>query len=344
MSTKNWIASILVILLFVSSCKKKEIEVIDASAEEIIAFRHPTGFPSTVYPIHERPFDPEKFKLGRELFYSTELSSNNTVSCASCHAQTHAFADHNIALSAGVNGALGIRNSPAIFNLAWQPHFMWDGGVNHLEMFSLAPITNPVEMNETMANLMNRLNQSTYWKNRFKQAFGTNEVTDQHLFIALTQYMLMIISDNSLYDKMIRGEASFNAEQQAGYAIFQQKCATCHTEPMMTDYSFKNNGLELNSNDDGRFLVTQLESDRGKFKVPTLRNVLLTYPYMHDGRFFTIDQVLNHYSSGVQAHANLDPVLSNGIPLTVDEKKYLKRFLETLNDYQLLDIKLLSEP
>lgn len=344
MLNKTWFGCILILLLFVSSCKKKEIEVIDATAEEIVSFRQPFGFPSTVYPINERPVETEKFKLGRELFYSTELSSNNTVSCASCHAQTHAFADHNIALSSGVNGVLGIRNSPAIFNLAWQPTFMWDGGVTHLEMLSLAPITNPLEMNETMPNLMQRLNQSTYWKKRFKEVYGGNEITDQQLFISLTQFMLLIISDNSLYDKMIRGEATFNTEQQAGYALFQQNCASCHAEPMMTDYSYRNNGLDLNSMDEGRFGITQLESDRGKFKVPTLRNVLLTYPYMHDGRFFTIDQVLNHYTDGIQAHANLDGSLINGISLTTEEKKQLKRFLETLNDYELMDSKLLREP
>ncbi len=197
-------------------------------------------------------------------------------------------------------------------------------------------------MNETMANVIQKLNTSDYWRNRFKAVFGTSEVNDQQLFIALTQYMLLIISDNSQYDKVMKGEAVFTAEQQAGYDLFSQKCASCHTEPLFTDYSFRNNGL--NTSDDGRFLVTQNQSDKGKFKVPTLRNVLLTYPYMHDGRFFTIDQVLEHYNSGIQAHANLDAQLQNGIPLTADDKKHLKRFLETLNDYELLGDKILSEP
>lgn len=331
-------------ILFLFSCKKKIVEVIDATEEEIIAFHQPYGFPLPVYPIDQRPVESEKFKLGRELFYSPFLSSDNTVSCATCHAQTHSFADHNIALSTGVEGRIGTRNAPPIFNMAWQPSFMWDGGVNHLEMFSIAPITNPVEMNETMANVIQKLNASEYWKIRFKQAFGTNEITDQQLFVSLTQFMLMIISDQSHYDKVMRGNAVFTTEQQAGYDLFLQKCATCHTEPLFTDFSFRNNGLESVSNDDGRFLISQNESDRGRFKVPTLRNVLLTYPYMHDGRFFTIDQVLEHYNSGVQNHANLDASLQNGILLSSDDKKHLKRFLETLNDYELMGKKILSEP
>lgn len=330
------------VFAFLFACKKPTVIEVDEEELEFIAFHHPAGFPSTVYPIGEKPINADKFKLGRELFYSTFLSSDNTISCATCHSQTHAFGDHNIALSVGVGGAMGTRNSPAIFNLAWQPSFMWDGGVNHLEMFSIAPITNPVEMNESMPSVIQKLNTSEYWRNRFKSVFGTSEVTDQQLFIALTQYMLLIISDNSHYDKVMKGQAVFTAEQQAGYNLFLQKCASCHTEPLFTDYSFRNNGL--NTTDDGRFLITQNQSDKGKFKVPTLRNVLLTYPYMHDGRFFTIDQVLEHYNSGVQAHENLDPQLQNGIPLTADDKKHLKRFLETLNDYELLGNKVLSEP
>lgn len=339
----KFIYFILLAVVF-ASCKKVEVEELDMEAPELIAFRHPAGFPTTVYPLDEKPINADQFKLGRELFYSTILSSDQTVSCATCHAQTHAFADHNIALSVGVGGAMGTRNAPPVFNMAWQPHFMWDGGVNHLEMFSVAPITNPVEMNETMANVIHKLNTSAYWNNRFKSVYGTSEVTDQQLFLALTQYMLMIISDRSHYDKVMRGEAVFTSEQQAGYDLFLQKCASCHTEPLFTDHSFRNNGLEVVSADDGRFLITQSSSDKGKFKVPTLRNVLLTYPYMHDGRFFTIDQVLEHYNIGIQNHPNLDPLLQNGLSLSADDKKHLKRFLETLNDYELMGEKLLSEP
>ncbi|MFA7274589.1 MAG: cytochrome c peroxidase [Crocinitomicaceae bacterium] len=338
---KYFLSLIIIVLLVFLSCKKKEITI---DKTETISFYQPSDFPEPAYPLSQNPITLEKFKLGRELFYSTLLSSDNSISCASCHAQTHAFADHNIPFSKGVGGLYGVRNAPVIFNMAWQPYFMWDGGVNHLEIFSFAPITNPLEMNETMANVVNKFNASDYWKDRFKTAFGSTEVTDKKLFLALTQYMLMIVSDKSKYDQVKRGQASFTAEEQAGYDLFSQKCASCHTEPMFTNYSFKNNGLDSVSADLGRGKITQLESDNGKFKVPTLRNILITYPYMHDGRFFTINQVLDHYDSGVKAHPNLDPSLQNGIPLSAQDKTNLKRFFETLTDYELMGNKLIAEP
>lgn len=338
----NYIFSFVFVLLVITlSCKKEELV---ADPNETLTFYQPSNFPDPVYPLDQNPITMEKFKLGRELFYSKVLSSDNSISCASCHAQTHGFADHNIAFSVGVGGEVGLRNAPPIFNMAWLPYFMWDGGVNHLEVFSVAPITNPLEMNETMEHVINKLNNSDYWKTRFSAAFGSEVVTDQNLLLALTQYMLMIVSDQSKYDQVTRGQATFTAQEQAGYDLFSQKCASCHTEPLFTNNAFINNGLDLVSDDLGRAKITQLDSDKGKFKVPTLRNVLLTYPYMHDGRFFTIDQVLEHYNSGVEAHPNLDPSLQNGIPLSATDKTNLKAFFETLTDYELLGNKLVAEP
>lgn len=312
--------------------------------EGTLSFYQPDDFPTPVYPLSQNPISLKKFELGRELFYDNILSSDNSISCATCHAQTHAFADHNIALSVGVGGLSGVRNAPPIFNMAWLPYFMWDGGVNHLEVLSLAPITNPLEMNETMQSVVNKLNASSYWKIRFNDAFGSDVITDQTLFLALTQYMLMIVSDQSKYDQVQRGQAVFTPEEEAGYELFSQKCAACHTEPLLTNNAFINNGLDSVSVDLGRATITQLESDKGKFKVPTLRNILLTYPYMHDGRFFTIDQVLEHYNSGIQQHPNLDPLLQNGIPLSASDKSNLKSFFETLTDYELMGSQLLAEP
>lgn len=337
----NYLTLGFVLLVLVVSCKKEEITEVK---EGTLSFYQPSDFPAPVYPLEQNPITLEKFELGKRLFYSTFLSSDNTISCASCHAQTHGFADHNIPFSIGVGGQSGIRNAPPIFNMAWLPYFMWDGGVNHLEIFSLAPITNPVEMDETMENVINKLNASEYWKTRFKAAFGSDEITDQNLFLALTQYMLMIVSDKSKFDQVNRGEATFTPNEAAGYELFSQKCAACHTEPLFTNNAFINNGLDLVSTDLGRATITQLEGDKGKFKVPTLRNILLTYPYMHDGRFFTIDQVLEHYNSGIQAHPNLDPSLQNGIPLTPTDKSNLKAFFETLTDYELMGNRLLAEP
>lgn len=324
-------------LLF--SCGKEKVE-----AYQKWGFRSPDYFPTPSYNFENNPQTYAKFNLGRMLFYDPMLSSDGMVSCASCHAQSHAFAGHNTALSPGVNNLVGTRNSPGIFNMAWSPAFMWDGGINHIEVMPIAPLTNPVEMNETLANIVAKLQQSDKYKKLFKEAYGKEEITDQKVLKAFAQYMMMIISNNSKYDQVKRGEATFTEAEQQGYALFQQKCSQCHTEPLFTDHSYRNNGLDQNFQDEGRFLITQQESDRGKFKVPSLRNVALTYPYMHDGRYFTLNDVLNHYNNGIQHSATLDPSLENGIPLPGNEKTLLIAFLKTLSDYELMNNTWLAEP
>lgn len=326
-------------ILTLIACRKPEVQQVES-----FGFRQPSYFPDPVYSFGQNQITKEKYELGRALFFSPILSSDNTISCASCHDQPHAFADHNVAFSSGVNGQIGTRNAPAIFNLAWQPHFMWDGGVNHLEVFSVAPITNALEMNESMASVIEKLNASEYWKSRFKTAYNADHITDQMMLRALTQYMLLIISDRSKYDEVRKGKAQFTEQEQSGYNLFLNKCASCHTEPLFTDHSFRNNGLDQQFSDAGRALITQNDQDNGKFKVPTLRNVMLTYPYMHDGRFYTINDVLEHYSTGVQHSATLDPVLENGIPLTQQNKEDLKAFLRTLTDDVMLADPTLSRP
>ncbi|MNJ86570.1 Cytochrome c551 peroxidase precursor [compost metagenome] len=324
-------------LLF--SCQKPKVETFRKWG-----FYKPDHFPAPAYSFEGNKQSLPKFNLGRELFYEPLLSSDGMVSCATCHAISHAFAGHNTALSAGVNNLFGPRNSPSIANMAWSPSFMWDGGINHIEVMPIAPLTNPVEMNETLANIVSKLQQSDKYKEFFKKAYGSEEITDQKLLKALTQYMMMIVSDNSKYDQVKRGEATFTDAEQQGYVLFQQKCSQCHTEPLFTDYSFRNNGLDGSFADEGRFLITQLESDKGKFKVPSLRNVALTYPYMHDGRYYTLNDVLNHYAAGIQHSTTLDPLLENGIPLPGNEKTLLIAFLNTLSDYELLNNSMLSEP
>lgn len=300
-------------------------------------------FPTTIYKFDGKA-DYNKFKLGAALFYDPILSSDSTISCATCHAQTHAFAGHNTALSEGVGHALGNRNSPAIFNLAWSPAFMWDGGINHIEVMPIGPITNPVEMNETMANVIHKLQQSSRYKILFKEAFGTEEINDQRMLKAMAQYLCMIKSDQSKYDKVRKGQAVFTATEQAGYDLFLQKCNQCHTEPLFTDYTYRNNGLTPTASDSGRMHITLNAADRDKYKVPSLRNVEFTYPYMHDGRFFTLSMVLDHYNSGVTNSATLDQALSGGIPLNNAEKKQLIAFLKTLSDYELLSNTFYREP
>lgn len=326
-------------LALVVSCKKEPVaEVFE------LKFEQPSYFPAPVYTFQNNDITMDRFVLGRKLFYDPLLSSDGTISCASCHSQTHGFSDHNTAFSAGVGGALGVRNSPTIINMAWNSSFMWDGGVNHIETFSLAPITNPVEMNETMVNVIAKLNASATYKDLFKKAYGGSEITDQMLFRALGQFMGMLISDDAKYDKYRRGEVALTADESAGLSLFQQKCASCHTEPLFTDKSFRNNGIDESFADLGRALITQNASDEGKFKVPTLRNVEITYPYMHDGRFFTLSQVLDHYRTGIKNSATLDPSLAGGISITDTEKAQIITFLKTLTDYTLMADPLFAEP
>lgn len=320
-----------------NSCQKKET---------LVPFKigYDSHFPEPHYQFENNSFSYDKFILGKALYYEKWLSSDSTISCATCHEQNHAFGPHNTALSAGVGGQLGTRNAPALFNLIWNTNFMWDGGINHIEVMPLAPITNPVEMNETMANVVQKLQSSDSYRGLFKKAFGSEQVSDQRIFKALACFMGMFISDQSKYDQVKNGKATFTDDEQAGYTLYQNKCSTCHPEPLFTDHSYRNNGLDSTFTDLGRGLITLDPTDNGKFKVPSLRNVEFSYPYMHDGRLYTLNQVLDHYRSGVIQSSTLDPELQNGIPLSNLEKIQMIAFLKTLSDYNLISNTLFYEP
>lgn len=223
-------------------------------------------------------------------------------------------------------------------NLAWNTSFMWDGGIADLDLQSIAPITNHVEMDETLANGLQKLRNSPVYPDLFKKAYGSPEITSTGFLRALSQFMVMCISSNSKYDSVARHQgAVFTTAEQAGYVLVKQKCTPCHQEPLFTDNSFRNNGISISSVDDmGRYLVTQIDTDKYKFKVPSLRNLSYTAPYMHDGRFFTLDAVLDHYTWQVQNTANLDPIFKQGtklgIALTTAEREEIIAFLVTLDD------------
>lgn len=333
----NKLFYLFITLIILLSCKKEIIE-------NTFEFSYSSTFPTPVYDVNQHDFSYSKFNLGRTLFYDPILSIDSTVSCATCHEQPHAFAGHSGAFSEGVFGQIGNRNSPSLANAAWIPKFMWDGGVNHIEVMPIAPITNPVEMHETLENVLVKLKRSTKYQSLFKKAFGNETITDQQMLKALSAFMAMIVSDQSKYDKVIRGETTFSSTEQTGFDLFNQKCSSCHSGPLFTDFDYKNNGLDQTFSDIGRGLITQNPQDYGKFKTPSLRNIELTYPYMHDGRFYNLTQVLDHYSTGIQQSATLDPSLQNGIPLTSSEKTALIAFLKTLTDYELLTNRWLSEP
>ncbi len=333
----NKLLFVFVSFVVLLSCKKEIVE-------NTFGFKYSSTFPVPVYNVTDHDFSYNKFNLGRTLFYDQILSVDSTISCGSCHEQVHAFAGHGGALSEGVFGQFGTRNSPSIANTAWIPNFMWDGGINHIEVMPIAPITNPVEMHETLENVLVKLKRSTKYQSLFKKAFGNESITDQQMLKALSTFMAMIVSDQSKYDKVMRGETTFSSTEQTGFDLFNQKCASCHSGPLFTDFDYKNNGLDQTFSDVGRGVITQNPQDYGKFKTPTLRNVELTYPYMHDGRFYNLSQVLDHYSAGIQQSTTLDSSLQNGIPLTSSEKTSLIAFLKTLTDYELLTNRWLSEP
>jgi cytochrome c peroxidase len=312
------------------ACRKEVMEI-------FVGFQQPSNFPAPVYRLADNAITKEGFELGRKLFYDPILSGDNSISCGSCHIQSSAFTQHGHSLSHGIADRLGTRNSPPIMNLAWNPTFMWDGGIFDLDLQPIAPITNHVEMEETVANVLAKMRNGTTYPALFKKAFGSEEISSTRFLKALSQFMVMCVSSNAKYDSVMRSQSAFSSEELAGYNLFKSKCGTCHKEPLFTDNSFRNNGLSISLvNDIGRGAVTLHDSDNYKFKVPSLRNLEYTAPYMHDGRLFTLDAVLDHYTSQVQTTPNLDPLLQltsqAGIRLTTDEKQKILSFLKTLDD------------
>lgn len=304
----------------------------------LLKLDYPKSWPEPVYDLSKAPLTREKVELGRLLFYDPILSADGTISCSSCHLSYTAFTHVDHALSHGIHDSIGTRNSPALMNLAWSKAFMWDGGVNHLDVQALAPISHPAEMGDSLPRVIKRLQANPHYPDLFQEAFGSNEITGEHLLKALSQFQLTLVSANSKYDKVIRGESSFSEQEQKGYTLFKSHCSSCHTEPLFTNGEFVSNGLPVDSTlkDPGRMKITGNSSDSLKFKVPTLRNIEFSYPYMHDGRFKKLNQVLNHYTTGIQAHPNLDQRLAKPLNLTSNDKVDLIAFLLTLTDHEFL--------
>ncbi|MDP4132102.1 MAG: cytochrome c peroxidase [Bacteroidota bacterium] len=306
----------------------------------------PRGFPPPVYPFEKNPVTRAGFELGRKLFYDGKLSIDGNFPCASCHQQFAAFATYEHRLSHGYNNQFSYRNAPALFNLAWQKEFHWDGGISNLEVQPLAPMLDPHEMAESLGHVISKLKQDKQYPALFNKAFGSPGINSQRILRALTQFTVSLVSANSKYDKVQRGEAVFTQYEKPGYEIFQQKCAACHKEPLFTDLSYRNAGLAADSTlkDYGRMRITGRKEDSLKFRVPSLRNVYLTFPYGHDGRFATLSDVLDHYSRGVTQSATLDTSLRKGIPLSDNDKFYLIQFLGTLTDTSFVNNPLFKDP
>jgi len=339
---------IIGILVLIWACKKGE----DQLTELIPEFVSPSNFPNPTYDFTRNTITKDGFELGKRLFFDAQLSRNNTIACASCHIQSAAFTHHGHDVSHGIDDRLGIRNPMPIMNMAWQREFFWDGGVFDLDLSAVNAITNPVEMDETVPNVLKKLRAHREYPSLFKKAFGTAEITDALFFKALSQYMLMAVSSNSKYDRVIRKEHGyiFTEQEQKGYIFYQKNCSSCHAEPLFTNRSYRNNGLAPNRvNDTGRDSVTLNPADRYTFKVPSLRNISYTAPYMHDGRFLTLNRVIEHYRNGMVDSPTLDPVFRKadgtlGIKMTDEERDDLIAFLKTLDDRDFVTNRLLAAP
>ena len=276
-----------------------------------------------------------EFQLGRQLFYDPIMSRDQTVSCASCHLQATGFTHVDHDLSHGINDQIGTRNAPPLFNLAWQSSFMWDGAINNLEMQALAPLTNHLEMDENLNHVLAKLNRSVFYKSLFKQAYGDDIISTDRFLKSITQFLLQMVSASAKYDSVKNGNTIFTSQEKKGYHIFKKNCSACHTEPLFTNLKFERNNLPVDPNlkDMGRMRITQNAQDSIRFKVPTLRNIAFTFPYMHDGRFSKLQDVLHHYE-------NIELLTSNNkrikIRLNKAEKVDLMAFLLTLTDENFL--------
>lgn len=334
----------MVVLLVFMSCKKEHPSGSSVNPEPFQGFYKPDHFPDTQQPFDVSKINEKSFALGKRLFYDPILSRDSTVACGSCHLQSSAFTHHGHDVSHGINDLVGRRNALPIQNLMWQKNFLWDGGVLNLDLVAINAITSPVEMDETLANIVEKLKRNKVYPPMFKEAFGTEEITSTKMLIALGHFMALFISDKSKYDEVKRGKAQFTAQEQRGYSLFKQHCEACHKEPLFTDESFRNNGIQqFLSVDKGRYEISLLDGDEGKFKVPSLRNIEITAPYMHDGRFPTLMDVLNHYSNEVRVYSNTDSLLINKIPLNQQDKEDIIVFLKTLTDWNFIRDKKFSE-
>lgn len=342
--------SLIVVSLFLG-CKKDKVGY-DPTPYQL---EIPSHFPDMPIPA-DNPMTVEGVYLGRMLFYEKALSLDNSISCGSCHAPSNAFSDPN-QFSAGVNGTLGNRNSMALFNLGWQTSFFWDGRAKTLEDQILQPVPNPVEMHLDWQSAVQRLQGKLEYRNQFFKAFGITEIDKEHVAKAIAQFLRTMISGTAKFDvlyKMVNNipltseeqaiSQTVTNEELAGYDMFNSlnggDCFHCHNGTLMQVQLFSNNGLDATFTDLGRGAVTGNPNDNGKFKVPSLRNIGFSAPYMHDGRFQTIDDVIDHYSTGVHQSSTIDPnmqfAFQGGVQLDQDQRNLLKAFLLTLNDYSFV--------
>lgn len=342
--------SLLVVLFAFSQCKKdKESEVQPTPIAEVptittspspYEYVIPPGFPTNVNIPNDNPMTIEGVALGKKLFYDPILSGDNTQSCGSCHAQANGFSDEN-QFSEGIDGLLGDRNSPTIINAIWTPSFFWDGRAATLEEQALGPVPNPIEMHLEWTEAVIKLQANEEYPSLFEKAFETKSISKELVAKAIAQFERTLISANSRYDKWINGGDSLSAAEERGYNIFFSEkgdCFHCHGGVLFTDNVFHNNGLDANPVDIGLGKITENFNDNGKFKTPTLRNIEFSAPYMHDGRFATLEEVVEFYNTGTKFSNTIDPlIVFQGLQLTAQEKSDLVAFMKSLTDTEFLN-------
>lgn len=362
-----------------SSCKKEEPEVDDGgggggAVGTPYTLQIPSNLPPMVIPA-DNPMTVEGVALGRYLFYEERLSADNSMSCASCHAPAFAFTDSSRAVSTGIDGITGTRSAMALINLGWGQSFFWDGRSATLEEQVLQPVINAIEMHETWPSVVGKLQNDPAYPPLFNAAFGTSTIDSSLAAKALAQFLRTMISGNSPWDRYKRAEGTIPVDAQEGYTLFRLEggavgmqiplqgggfvigqggadCFHCHTEAasLFTDEQFHNNGLDTEPFADlGRGAITGDPFDNGKFKVPTLRNIMLTAPYMHDGRFATIDEVLDHYNDGGHPSTTVDPFMKFTDPdltleLTPQKRAQIIAFLNSLTDMEFVENPAFSDP
>ncbi len=347
--------TIVFFMVELSSCRKDP--VLDVYHPSPYRLSIPRGFPEMVIPF-DNPMTIEGVKLGRKLFYEKRLSANNNLSCGSCHQQQHGFSDPR-RFSPGTDGLNGTRQSMALINLGWEHFFFWDGRKATLEDQIFDPIRNPVEMNTTWPEVETKLRADAEYREMFRKAFGSSGVDSVRVSKAISQFLRTLISGNSRFDRVMRGEISFTASEANGFDLFMRDkdeannisgadCFHCHGPVLMADQLLNNNGLDATFSDPGLGGITGNPNDMGKFKAPTLRNIEFTAPYMHDGRFNTLDEVIGHYSTGLVVSPTIDPLMKfasdGGVSLSPQERQDLKAFLLTLTDHEFLNNPAFSDP
>jgi cytochrome c peroxidase len=353
MSKLKFLFFVVILLAVFASCGDNstidppddEEIVIDTTAYELAY----GPLPSPMLP-SDNKLTQQGVELGRMLFYETMLSRDNSQSCASCHRQQHGFSDTS-RFSLGVEMLPGKRQAMGVFNMAWNNNeFFWDGRAHLLRDQAILPIQDALEMDETLDNVIAKLENTKMYRDQFSRAFGTDEVTVDRMALALEQFMLSIVSYNSKFDQWKAGNADLTESEERGRKLFITEynpffpqfsgadCAHCHGGANFENDLYMNNGLDTDADftDIGREAVTMKPMDRAKFKVPTLRNIALTAPYMHDGRFQTLEEVIDHYNEGIHPSSTVDPAILNtmstGLFLDDQDKMDLVNFLKTLTD------------